>query len=491
MHTGEPQEAAERALSFRPPPLTAYATPRAFVSAAALVCIAGLLGVCYLRGVVQMAALIIGAIGVVVASAFTAPIVLATLLLRPLLRVLPELDIAGRQIGIDGILNMMLVCSLTPVMLWRRPAPLRRAVFVVWCLFLLLMLLSLQVSSDFTFGARQWFRFYGYVVFFWMAYAAAAGDPRFVTYLRRIVVGVVLLLACMGFLQMSLLVRQVPLSEYVDMMRGHGTRYRLDGFQDYPHIFANTLLVCVPILLWSAWTTQRRAVRLAYFCLAFGSVVAIVMTGVRSAFGAFVAILVIYLIGIRGYRRLVALLVLFVAAGFATGVFQARFDDLTNPERATEWNSLIDRQEIWHVVDRGIAAAPIRGYGLGSVDAYLAESPLRQASNVVSSHCDYRKFAFEGGVAAGVLFTLLWVAVAVSAWRARKHSLSSGHLESAVAGVAVGFMVIALVDEILLDYGTMTLYWTVAGATLGMTHSTRAGEEAPGAAECVPAPVSE
>ena len=361
----------------------------------------------------------------------------------------------------------------------------------MWCLFLLLMLLLLQVSSDFTFGARQWFRFYGYVVFFWMAYAAAAGDPRFVTHLRRVVVGVVLLLACMGSLQMSLLVRQAPLSEYVAMMRGHGTQYRLDGFQDYPHIFANTLLVCTPVLLWSAWTTQRPAVRLAYFGLAFGSVVAIVMTGVRSAFGAFVAILVIYLLGIRGYRRLVALLGLFVAAGLATGVFQARFDDLMNPERATEWNSLTDRQEIWHVVDRGIAAEPIRGYGLGSVDAYLAESPLRQASHAVSSHCDYRKFAFEGGVAAGVLFTLLWVSVALTAWRARRHSPSGGHLESAVAGVAVGFMVIALVDEILLDYGTMTLYWTVAGATLGMTHSKLAGEEAPGVAECIPAPVSE
>jgi O-antigen ligase len=180
--------------------------------------------------------------------------------------------------------------------------------------------------------------------------------------------------------------------------------------------------------------------------------------------------LAVFLVGARRYRQLMVLGVLLVLAGFGTGVFQARLDAFLNPGRNLEWTSLADRREIWFAIDTAISEKPVTGYGLGSVAEFVSKSPLRHTTKAHSSHCDYRKFLFEAGIPGGMLFVLLWLSVAWTAWRHRNAAASTGHLCAAVAAVACGVLTIALVDEVMQDYAAMVLYWTVAGAALGLAN---------------------
>lgn len=397
---------------------------------------------------------------------------LVVLVLRPVLVVIPELSIGGQTIGIDGILNIVMCGGFLVLIPFRKHAPIAKPYTWIALAFLLVTLASLKQSTDVVFGFRQWFRMFGYGVFFWIAYTASAENPAFGERMRKVALVVAVTLLGMGAIQMSLLLRQMSLLEYVQIMTQPGLLYRLNGFQDYPHTYANMLLVVTPILILSAWDAKRRRTRYVYYGLAGLCMCAIVYTGVRSAAGALAVEIIVFLVGSRRYRHLVTLGALFVVAGFGSGVFQARFDDLVNPQRSLEWSSLADRQEIWYAVDASIAERPLTGYGLGSVYAFVANSPLRHSAAALSSHCDYRKFAFESGIPGAICFVLLWTSVTWAGWRKRKTSPRERALCSAVAAIACAVMTIALVDEVMQDYAAMALYWSLAGTALGLSSAT-------------------
>ncbi len=183
-----------------------------------------------------------------------------------------------------------------------------------------------------------------------------------------------------------------------------------------------------------------------------------------------------FLYATRRPGLLVVFLALFIIAGVATGVFQARFDDFINPKRVTEWNNLTDREEIWQVVDRGIREEPWMGHGLGSVNRFVSMSPRRNNTLELGAHNDYRKFLFEGGIPAGLSYLAMWLALIVSAWRIRSLGANEQYCFYAgalVATLACGFMAIATLNELMADHATMALFWSLAGAALGVGHSAR------------------
>ncbi len=414
--------------------------------------------------------------GVVVLVAGVAELALLTVvLLRPALSVLPDFNVGGLEVGIDGMLNMLLVASFLLLIPFRARPPWKEACTWFAAFFLLVCLISLRESYRPLFGFRQWLRFLSYFVFFWIAYTAHS--ERFGRRFKQVVTGTAVLLLVMGAAQMLLLLRELSLGEYVRLMLMPGLEHRLDGFQEYPHIYGNMLLVCIPVILCGAWISDNLFNRYLHYVLAFVCLAASIYTGVRSVMLALAGALVIMLVGTRKYLYLVVFGIPFVLVGFGSGVFQARMEEFTNPRRATEWTSLEDRREIWHVLDLAIANNPVMGYGLGSVYDFVSVSPLRHGNLALSSHCDYRKFAFEAGIPGGVLFGLLWLSVVWAAWRSRGAGNLKQYLCTAAAASGAGFMVIALVDEIMQDYASMTMYWVLAGTALGLPDSR--GEDRP------------
>jgi O-antigen ligase len=424
---------------------------------------------------------LLGALCALVALVVTATLgewaLLAVLVLRPILLVFPDLPIAGQQIGVDGILNLMVTAGLLLLIPFRKHPPVARPYTWIAAAFLVVGFLSLAQSTNPLLGFRQWFRMLGYGVFFWVAYTAVIKDERFSCRLKAVALTVAVVLLLMGACQMLLLLRQLSLGDYIRVMMEPGLEHRLDGFQDYPHTYANMLLVVTPILLLGAWSNANRGKRYLFYGVAIACMGAIVYTGVRSAMLALAVTLTVFLVGTRRYRQLAVLGALLVVAGVGTGVFQARLDAFLNPGRSLEWTSLADRREIWYAIDAGIAERPVTGHGLGAVSEFISASPLRHTTKAHSSHCDYRKFLFEMGLPGGALYVLLWISVTWSAWRKRDPATFTGHLCAAVAAVACGVLTIALVDEVMQDYAAMVLYWTLAGAALGLAGPARTAEE--------------
>ncbi len=461
------------------PDWSQWLTPRMMLSGLALLLVAlGLFG-SVAAGPLLLVGAGVGVTLIAVLGFFAESVLLAVLLARPVLVTIPEFNIAGHEIGIDGIINWIVLASFVIVAPVGRRFPWRLPTTWIALLLLAVMLISIRLSTDPLFALRQWMRYLSYFVFMAVAFHAAH-DERFVYRFRHVVAGVVVIMLAMGVLQMLLLLVELSPRQYIALMFEAGLDYRLDGFQDLPHIYGTTLMVCVPVMLWSAWHAVSRRAKYLYYCLFACASMAVLFTGVRSILGALIVTVVLCFIGARRYGTLALCGVLFVIAGFGSGVFQARLSAFTDPSRATEWNSLVDRQEIWNVVDLGIAQHPIRGYGLGSVYEYVAASPLRHSSKLLTAHCDYRKFAFEGGLIGGALFVLLYVSVVLSTWFNRSRDASIRTLNRCVAGLIAGIMVMSLVEEPFQNFISMTLLWSIVGLSLGLREN-RLSSPAPAA----------
>ncbi len=456
---------AIRAVGWKP-----WLSPRMTLSAMALCVVAVAILGSVAAGPLLILGALLGIVVVVVIGFYAETVLLTVLLLRPILATIPEFSIAGQQIGIDGMINWVVLASFIFVAPLRRGIPWRNPTIWMAIPFLAVMLVSLRLSTDPVFGFRQWVRFLGYFVFLWIAYTAIR-QPGFLDRFRKAVVGVAVILIGLGALQMALFLREFSLAQYITLMFDAGLENRLNGFQDYPHTYGRALLVCLPVILWSAWRADRSKLKLAYYALFAVMSMAIVYTGVRSLLIGLSVALVLMLVGTRRYGMLFFFGTLFVALGFASGVFQARFSAFTDPQRALEWNSLVDRQEIWNVIDLAIVERPVRGYGLGSVYNYVSNSPLRHSSALLTAHCDYRKFLFEGGIFGGLFFFGIYLSVLMQCWFWPKSQHLAKDLARCLAGVIAGIMVMSIVEEGFQDYLSMSILWSMVGVVLGIRYS--------------------
>lgn len=415
----------------------------------------------------QTGAAMVGGTVLLVMAAFAAQWVLLLLLvLREFLGLLPQLTVAGVTVGVDGVATYAATAGFLFSLLFRRSyAPLRRPLVWIALAFVAVCALSLFHSSDPLFGFRQCFRFFTYIVFFWIAYTAADS-----AYVKRIVAAgliVAATLLVLGAIQSALHFSENPLREYVRSMADSSLQWRVSGFKDYPHQYANMFLVLLPVVFWAARASRSKRVSVLLYTLLGACVLAIVATGVRSAMLAFVVECVVFLGALRRFRLLAAALLLFTAAGLGTGVFQARLDVFLNPERSHEWTSLDERRMQWAILDEAIRKHPIRGHGVGSVEEFLMDSP-KSRGRWKSAHMDYRKFLFEAGLPGLVLYVLTMLALIHAGWRRRGSETLGQHLAAGVAAVGCAWLTIAAFDEVYQDWYPLTFWWVMAGVALGL-----------------------
>ncbi|GEM_PF-3559074 len=379
---------------------------------------------------------------------------------------LPDFDLAGVNIGVDGAVNLAALAGGLTVLSLRHPAVARKPVAWIAAAFLLVCGLSLLWSTNPFFGFRQWINYASYVVVFGMA--CAARSQRF----ARALIWVSLLIAVgtllIGGAQFLWVMNKAGFAEMVKSFSGNAMNWRrLDGFKDYPQAYADMLLVLFPIAIGCALFSKQWAARTGFLGLAALMPVALIATGTRSAMVAFVIEVAVLCAGLKRFLLLALFLALFTAVGFASGVFQQRTAALLHPN-PKEQSSLESRKELWRAIDAAIVEHPIRGHGLGSVEQFTAGSPYAPGV-LLAAHCDYRKFLFETGIPGLALWTALMFGLVGQLWRRGGAVPLARYLALGSAASGCAWMTIALVDGTFQVYTAMMLWWMLAGAAIGLT----------------------
>ena len=431
-------------------------------------------------------AALLGVVAVAAAAAQVELALLFYLLLRPLMRLIPELQVAGQHIGLDGMLNTFLAAGCLVAIPFRRSPPARKAYVWFYLGLLAVCAISLRQSLDPVFGLRQLFRFFTYLLFFWVAYTASS--ERFAKRLLGVMTVALAMLVFLGAVEALLMLREMSWTQYLVGIAGEGaSARRLSGFQGLPHTYSNMLLVLMPAALWLAWRARSFVWRCLFYALLAGALVIVVIAGVRSTLIAFVVSLIVFFVGLRRYKLLAAFLLLFVFAGLATGVFRSRVERFTKSTARLEWNSMVERFESWGILSDATAQRPLQGYGLGSVELFLAHHPAKHSSRPIAAHSDFRKFAFEAGWPALILYSMFWLTILYACWRRRgagrrmggvrfgETDLLGRYLCTAAAATGAAWVTIALVDEVLQSFLVMTMWFVMAGAGLGLASKPKDG----------------
>ena len=409
--------------------------------------------------------------------------------LRPFSRLLPTFTVGEQAVAVDGFLSIGVVVACFLVLCLRPPPLFRRAHVRIFLAFLLLGLATLPQSTDWVFGARQLFRFSSYLVFFLAAYSIA--DERFIRRLINALIFVAAAMVVLGLVDAHQLIGGSSWKSYLISISGAGSfSARIAGFQGVPHTFANFFLLLTPVVLWRAWSANRRAYRAAYYALVLACLAMMLAAGVRDVMICSVIVMIVLFVGLRRYRMLLCGLTILVIAGFASGIFQARAARFLNPQARLEWNSMVEREETWHLVDLAIKERPLRGYGLGSSDSFIGQSPLKHSSHDVAAHCDYRKFAFELGVLGGLLYAGMWISFILAAWRRRGKGeyppSREAYLCAVIAATGCAWMVIALVNQVFQSFLIISLWFILAGTAMKLANGPSSGgdgQQSPSTAE--------
>lgn len=424
-------------------------------------------------------ALVSGAVGgalwvVAIFAALTAAVAVAVwpewsllgmIILREVIHLIPEFSVAGRIIGIDGMITYGLIAGMVLSLPVRKHVPLFHAITICALLFLTVCALSLTRSLDPIFGARQCVRFFSYLVFFWIA--ASANPDRFGPWFMRAIRVAALIVLSLGVAELILIFSQMSFSEYVNALTSILGSTRLAGFRELPHAYGYILLMIAPLVAYTGLQSKRRPQQLFWLAVVGVCAAFIIMTGVRSVAGAFAIEMAALLLLTRRFVMLGAFAALFVVIGFGTGIVQARMDVFLNPLRAgIEWDSLTERRETWYLLNIASNDRPLRGHGIGSVEIFVAESPLKHRSTAASAHSDYRKFWFETGVPGAVLYVAVMGLVIYYAFRSRSRPGVQGHIACCVVATGLAWLTIAFVDEVLQDFHVMTIWWTCAGIAI-------------------------
>lgn len=415
----------------------------------------------------------LGAIGLIIAAGNVELAILCYLVLRPLMRVIPEFQVAGQTVGVDGFLNTFLAGACLLALPFRRRSPIAKPYVWFYAALLAIAVVSLRLSLDPVLGERQIFRFFTYMLFFWIAYTASS--ETFAKRLVWVMTMALTILILLGVLQTLLMLRDMSWHQYLVAIAGEGsTGKRISGYQGLPHTYSNLIIVLMPAVLWLAWHATSLVPRLVFYGLLGAALTMIVVSGVRSALIAFAAMLVVFFVGQKQYRFLAALLLLFIALGFGTGMFQSRIERFVKPTASIDWNSMVERRESWAILTAATKQQPFKGYGIGTVEQFLAKSPQKHSSRPIAAHSDFRKFAFETGLPGFFCYAAFWGSILYACWRRRGTLPLGRYLCTAAAATGAAWMAIALVDEMLQSFLVMTMWFVLAGTGLGLIREPNA-----------------
>ncbi len=264
-------------------------------------------------------------------------------------------------------------------------------------------------------------------------------------------------------------------------------RYRPSGLFDHPIVYANFLMIVLPVVAAGWFTTRSRALRIGFGAAAVVGLAGLALTLSRGAWissaivaAVFVALAARYALLNRANAG--RLLRVGLVAAVVTGlIFGPRI-----VERLTSsvTGNLRVRFELNEIALRMITAHPVAGVGLNNfipvMEAYDPKDVMEYFPATV--HNLYLLEAAEAGIPALALFLALWVAIFSTA-RARLPAADPELRWLAVALIAAlaGFLVTQLADFSHRLEPLRSVLWVHVGLLFGALRSGRSpGSSQPG-----------
>ena len=251
-----------------------------------------------------------------------------------------------------------------------------------------------------------------------------------------------------------------------DDLRLRMTSNRVFGTLVYPNALAGFLVVAfAPVLAWLYGGAWRRATKVAILALAGGAMVyCLMLTGSRGGFAALAAAVAAgALCLVRGrtvWRVMVVGLV--VLAAFVIVFLAAQRGGLMHLGR----QSLEARLDYWSGAARIVRDHPWLGTGPGTFGSIYTKYKTATTEEAQFAHNNYLEMWCDSGVAAFMVFVVLWVVAVWDAFRLARRRRDM--VSTAVCAALVGWTVHGLVDFDLYVPGIAVPAFALLGVLQGL-----------------------
>lgn len=259
--------------------------------------------------------------------------------------------------------------------------------------------------------------------------------------------------------------------EWVDVNSNADMRARVYSVFGNPNIFAEYLVMMVPLTVALFWSTKRDTVKIFYFILFGIQVLALFMTMSRGGWIGLAVAAMVFIFFVK--RKLLLFAIPAGAFGFLLlpASIVARFFTIFNlSDSSTSY-----RFKIWEITGEVIRDNFFVGVGLGHQPfKYTFESYIRTMP-IFHAHNSFIEIFAELGLVGFVLFCLFMISIFVVLL---KYPLASSDTYERVVGASLigsfsGMMVHGMFENIFYMTKITTSFWILLGLTYGLARMSK------------------
>ncbi len=349
--------------------------------------------------------------------------------------------------------------------------PANRESFLLLGAFLTVCLLSALTSRSFNLSMNGFInKWLEYGLLFLIGADLAGEEPAVNRRALYALLSAAGLIVIWGLLQEWQLKTALYPSEARDFITGRKLDYiRMMGPYENPNDLATFLMVTV--LIAAAWLLRAGKERSSWAIWAVGAAIGAClirthsMGGLLGTFGGFALLAFLHR---KNRRLLLGLAALVVAAGLFFLLTSSEslgslltFSDIASNDRASMW------QTGWAMfVDR-----PFWGHGLNTFMSNYTHYAPDATKNPAYAHNCYLQVAAETGIVGLTAFLLFLAGAGRAIWKGLQ-SCKEPFLEGSVAAL-LAFLIQSVVDTNFYALRQAVLFWTLAGAAVGISSRLR------------------
>ncbi|MDD7362572.1 MAG: O-antigen ligase family protein [Peptoniphilus sp.] len=254
--------------------------------------------------------------------------------------------------------------------------------------------------------------------------------------------------------------------EWVDKASNGDIRARVYSLFGNPNIFAEYLVMTMPILVGVFWTTKRDSVRLTFIAMFLINLLALFMTMSRGGWLGLAVAAFVFLFIVRKELLLLAIPISGVVIAALPQTIISRFMTIFNlRDTSTSY-----RFKIWEVTGKVIHDHFLIGLGLGHLpfkytfERYIRTMPIYHAHNT------FIQIFAEIGLVGFILFLIFIVAIFINLWR---YPLKSEDPYMRVMGAAMtasfaGMLFHGMFENIFYMTKITTTFWILLAITFSL-----------------------
>lgn len=254
--------------------------------------------------------------------------------------------------------------------------------------------------------------------------------------------------------------------EWVDTASNDAIRARVYSIFGNPNIFAEYLVMLMPIQVGVFWTTRRDGVRISFIAMFLISLVALFMTMSRGGWLGIAVAAFLFIVLVRKELLLLAIPLLGAAVFVVPQTIVSRFLTIFNlKDSSTSY-----RFKIWEVTGEIIRDHFLVGLGLGHLPfKYVFERYIRTMP-IYHAHNTFIEIFAEIGFVGFILFIIFMVAIFINLFR---YPLKSDDRYLRIMGAALtasfsGMLFHGMFENIFYMTKITTTFWILLAMTFSL-----------------------